>query len=518
MTLEHFNHRGIEFGHRRRSDRIGNPQKETDIKVLATVDALLKVAKKDALERLVEITPEKIDIINATLERSFRPYVAENETIAQQLDTPEYKAFTKEISTFLGAKVGFVVCSDGRILFLALSDPRVASVNRRPQGMLETRKSSGKNREYVLDDPDLGSSTKTIIQESKSDLNPTPELVEFVGTHIHSQDYENGCGAFKAKIKLEGQQPEVAMQQGGIPEYFEELGEGFFAFNNVAKNAGGKGTTFDLTHDAWTQGFIVGLRDQYKNFRKDLALKENLDGLSQEGKILRTTDLDEAFRKNIIDEALVEGIDKIDINDFTKFGENAMIIGKISLKLAKQEQENGFKFIPEVIRAGKSPTALRALAYHAIRNVVYRILGNIQPGAHDLLEHPEELTRLGPIGAEFNTVHIPLVQNTPRGRLTKKDVDGAITLFNLSSDFLKNQGIDMKKEGRIMLVTGEFDPTLYADDKARRKAYNDVESVVKNNASWMREKLAKGVEAGTAIIIGCIYDPTTRKLTNILAS
>lgn len=482
-----------------------------------TVNALLNDAEKDALERISSQTPEATARIKNTLERRLKPYVTENEVIAQQLDTPEYKAFIKEADEFLGAKTGVAICPDGRISSFSLGDPRVTSFNRRLQGLPEIRKST-RTGKAVLNDPDLAASITTSIQEKKNGGDKTPEIVEFIGPHIHSQHPEHGCGACITKLKSKGRTPELGMKLGGIAEYFEELGDGFFAFDNVAEAAGGRGTTFDLAHDAFSQGFIVGLRQEYKNLNESLSLRENLSKLSQAKKILMTESLDSGFRQTILDEAAKLGKSRIDVNDFYKFAENAMLIGRIAQKLTMQEQEKGFQWLPDNIKQGKSDTAIKVFAYYALRNVVYRTLGNISSGQHHLLEHPERLIRVGPIGAEFNMQNIPFIQNAPRGRFEPIDIQGAKNLYHLSYEILQHQGVDFRQEGRIILVTGEYDQTLYANKKAARKGFNEIASVVRNNAAWIREELNDGVQAGEAIVIGCIYDPATRKLTNILSS
>lgn len=482
------------------------------------VHQLLVQASHDALSRIKSLTPEVTGRIQTALERRFLPYAIENESIAKQLESPEYRKFVKEIDAFLDAKVGFGACPDGRVSPFSLADPKVASIHRRLQGLPETRQSTTEEHVWVLDDPDLAASIKTDMQEREEE-GKSNELVEFVGPHIHSSHPAHGCGACIGKLAAKGRTPELGMRYGGIAEYFEELGDGFNAFDNVVKIAGGKGTTFDLTHDAYSQGFIVGLRNEYKNFNKNLSLRQNLELLAARKKILMTEKFDEIFTQNIIDESTKMGVEGyIDVSDYEQFGKNAMLIGRIAKKITIQEEAKGYRWIPESIKDGKSQTAVRVLAYHAIRNTVYRVLGDIQPGQHMLQEHPEQLIRVGPIGSDYNIRNIAFVQSTPRGRLQSGDIEGVDKLYNLSYGILRKLGADLQREGRIILITGIYDSTHHASRKSARAELNEVESVVLNNAAWIRKKFAESIQTGEAIVIGCLFDPLTRRLTHVLSS
>lgn len=482
------------------------------------VTPLFNTARKDALARIKNPNFEIQSRIENALKRRFLPYIIENEIIASQLETQEYKKFIKEIDSFLGAKVGIGACPDGRVSPFSLVDPRVASVHRRLQGLPETRESTTEDNCWVLNDPDLAASITTEIQE-RIEEGKNPELIEFLGPHIDSQTPKHGCGACIKKFLKDGRVPDTAMLQGGIAEYFNELGEGFYSFDKAAEFAGGKGTTFDLTHDSYSQGFIVGLRDTYSLFDPELSLRQNLTELARNRKILMTESLDRSFGQMILDEARKIGANGfIDTTDYTKFGFNAMLIGRIAKKITIDEETKGYKWIPDSIKEGKSETAIRVLAYHALRNVVYRTLGEIIPGQHTLQQHPEQLSRTGPIGSDYNTRNIAFVHSTPRGRFTEDDIDGTKSLYDLSYDILREQGTDLTKEGRIILVTGIYEETHHANKKLAKKQYNEVASVVLNNAAWIRKRFKGGIQTGDTIVIACLFDPLTKRLTHVLES
>ncbi len=472
---------------------------------------LVNAAQADAFERS-DKKPDTLQRIHNGIERRFLPYVLENETIAAQLETERYQQFAQETASFLDAKVGFFLCPDGRILPFLLFDPRVASMYRKLQGLPETRPST-KYGSYVLNDPDLSAAVKTDT-ELRIESGENAELVELGGPHIHSLSPDHGCGAGIGKMKAKGRTPEIGMKHGGIKEYYDELGEGFYAFNNAVGESGGTGTTFDLVHDAYSQGFIVGLREGHKEFLQELSLRENLLRLAEQRKILMTELLDDRYRQDIIDMSARMGVVyPLDINDYNQFGSNAITIGTVARELSLREQENGFDFIPNRIRDDSTPTALRVLGYHALRNVVARVLGDERAGARS--RHPEKLIRIGPIGADFNIQNIPFIQNVPFGRTRPEDIEGLRALHDLSYNVMREQGIDLTQEGRVILATGSYDEGRYANRRAALEELNERKGMVQNNAAWYRLNFEDSVATGETIVLGCLYTPSSRRITHI---
>lgn len=484
-----------------------------DRDVLHKSHELVEVARQDAIERSGK-SPEAITRIESALRNRFFPYVLENETIAKQITSPEYEAkVVRPTNEYLEVRHGIVVCPDGRILAVALADPRVTGIHRRLRGMPDTR-SSTKHGEQVLDDPDLAAAITTDIQERLETGQPA-ELVEGVGGHIQSGNPEHGCGAAAGLIAPTGSTLETGMKFGGIEQYFKDLGDGFFAFDNDARVAGGIGTTFDLVHDAYSQGFIVGLRDVYDKFNPQFSLRENLLRLASERKILMTEQLDDVLSQDIFDLAERMGsVRAIDVRDFTRFAENMILINGIAREISARQETQDFPFIPDSIKDGKSKNAVRVIGYDSVRNTVYRVLGNFSHGRNPLTRHPEQLIRFGPIGADFNVANIPFIQSTPEGRIGPEDIAGVSALYNLSYGVLKEQGVDLTREGRVIVTTGIFDPN--GESSKNRAAFNKASGVVQNNAAWIRIKFQRGIESGETIVIGGLHKPGNREFTHIV--
>lgn len=458
---------------------------------------------------------EAVTRIKNSMERRFLPYVEENEEIADQLSSPGYSSFATETENFLEAKSGFTACVDGRLIVMVYTDPKVGSMHRRLGGLPETRRST-RHGKPVLDDPDLAAAIKTNFERRRSSGKPV-QLVEYLGPHIDSAEpTTESCGRQTAQIVASGQAPEIGMRFAAIPEYFDELGEGFYAFDNVAQEAGGKSVTIDLTHDSYTQGLIVGLRNAHHEFNTELDLRSNLGRLRNEGKILTSESLDKRLGRRIEEQMTDRGIGLIDVRDFRRFAPNAISIGKIGHDLTIEEEREGFPWIPDTIRKDMPYFAVKNLAYHMIRNTVYRVAGNIEQGDHALRHHPEQLIRVGPIGADFNVGTIPFIERTARGRLQPDDIEGTKVLYNLAGGVFRSHQINLNEEGRVITVTGMFDEKRYANPNIAQEEFNEVASMVRNNAAWIRDEFEPGIKSGQAIVVGAIHDPSTRRLTHIV--
>lgn len=495
-------------------DEVKKPHED----IVKSVQKLTEQAREDALQR-VPLNPEVQNRVNNAIERRFKPYVTEGEVISTQLSTSEYQgAFVPETDTFLGALVGIIVCPDGRLLIIQLGDPKVARTSRRLRGKPLVRSSTrGENNRMVPDDPYLSSSITTELQRRGKTI-AVPEMIQQLGPHIDSvHPEEHGCGDKTAEVISWGHTPEIGMEYGGIAHYFESLGEGFYAFDNTAKNAGGRGTTIDVTQDTHSQGLIFGLRNVYKSFNSSISLRENLELLSRNKIILMTEFLDQIFSERIIREAKKRGVNEpVNMHDYFNFASNAMLIGRIARELTREEEAEGFSWIPRPIREDKTETALRVMAYHALRNSAYRILGGIKPGNHSLIRHPEKLIRIGPIGADFNVENIPFIESTVPGPFQESDIKAVEKLYGLSYKVFREQGIDLREEARIILVTGIFDPDVYATEEKARAELTLVTHIVQNNAAWVRERFKRSIQTGETVVLGGLYKPGTRTLTHIV--
>src|SRR6185503_8941183 len=85
----------------------------------------------------------------------------------------------------------------------------------------------------------------------------------------------------------------------------------------------------------------------------------------------------QAFRNSGMTDA-----DSLELDDPRQFAKNMILIGDVAREIT---EAGDFSFVPDGLKNGKHPDAVRALAYHAIRNSVYRILGGIQPGSRHAL-------------------------------------------------------------------------------------------------------------------------------------
>lgn len=489
--------------------------------VLDNAFELILTARKDALKRVSD--PENPEIkrrVDSSLGRVL-PYVVEAKVIARQTESEPFKEFVRETKNFLNAEIGFCQCPDGRIDPESLTDPDVADFTRRLKGAPQTRLSSEDPRKcmYVLDDPDLAASMN-FKMEKRLGENKNAESIEGVGPHIFSRNPSKGCGAATGETVDRGHAKAVGMKFGGIFEYYEELGDGFYAFNNNAEIAGGKGTTFDITPDHFTQGFFVGIRDHLHEFDKSKNLLQNLQHLQREGKILATEALDDVFAEEIDALASDVGITSytdLNLDDPTQYARNFMLVGNIARKITQShEQDNQFEWIPDAIRNEKSETAVRFLAYTAIRNVVYRRIKNIRPGNHDLLEHPEQLLVAGPIVPRSRKT-IPFMEKTARGQFRQEDIDGVKKLYDLLEGVLENHhGADLNVEGRVIFVTGEYDDLMSDDEDKLQRERHRVAAVTKNNAGAIRGRYPDAIQNGEMIVISALVKPSTKDILSVI--
>lgn len=484
--------------------------------VRRTINAHVDAAKKDAIER-TNGTDDAILRVENAIERRFRPYVEENEIIAQMISSPDVETNTEETDTFLDGRVAGIQCDDGRITADQIGDPRLISVGRRLQGMPEVRCSTKKRNLMILNDPDIVSSLKVYIQRQERKGNNNPHITEFVGPHIFSTSPTHGCGAEMTKIRAAGRTIEVGMWDGGINDYFDELGECFDAFDNTIEMLGGKGTTFCMTHDAYSQGLIFGLKEARHKFDKEKSLRDNLLDLAHSDDILMTELLDSHFYQRVTNRAAELGYhDFINLKDINHFGRNTILIGKIAREITMETEEQGFPWIPRNLIDSADQRAVRALGYITVRNVTRRVLGNIMKGNHDLIDHPEQLIAIGPIRAE-NVNCIPFIDHTSSGRHSAKDLDNVTKLNGLLEGSLRNfHGVDFATEGRMITTTGVFDATRFRSREIAEEAREEVNSVVGDNAAKIRDLFAKGVENGEIIVTGVLHEPKTSRLTHVV--
>jgi hypothetical protein len=497
----------------------GIPQ-ETANKVLnrdipQPVRELVEIAREDALSRIDGSQDARARVENA-LERRLAPAVAEAHSIADQLSSPEYKKFREETEAYLGVFWGRIACPDGRIIVMATGDPKAVHTERTLEGLPGVRKSNGV---YIPGNADNVAAVVSYIQDEKEKGIRHPEIIEFIGPHGNSENPLEGCGGGIGYQVRGGHAPENSARLGGIAEYFGRTHDGWFAYDNLARRQGAVGTTFDEWHDAHTQGLVYGLRDANPQFNRNYTLRQNLNDLADKDEILMTERLAASFQERIKAKSRERGIsqtESLDIHDYRNFATNAIAIGEIAREITQEEEMAGFSWIPRALREYRTEKALRTLGYNAMRNATYLILADIKAGEHRLVHHPEQLIRLGRIGADFNVRTIAFIQATAGGQLTSLDMQRLDALYNLSYSTLRHQGVNLEEEARIIRVTDAFDPDRFRDDRAVKRERLAVDAQLTENADIVRERYADSIATGETIVLPCIHDPKTRKLTHIL--
>lgn len=491
----------------------GNGRSEFEIHVDAFVDA----AKKDAFER-TNGTPDAIKRAETAIENRFRPYVIENLILADQISTPEFEEMLEATDDYLEGRVAAVQCDDGRITAAQIGDPRLISVGKRLKGMPEVRLSGKNNGQMVIRDSDINTSIKQYIDRQGRKGNADSHITELIGPHIFSTHPLHGCGKRMAEIAASGGTPEVEMWDGGINNYFDELDDAKFeAFNNRIRDLGGKGTTFDMVHDAYSQGLIFGLREARHNFDRGLSLRDNLETLSANGEILMTEKLDDVFQGMILARAKEMGANALlDLDNIYEFGRNAILIGTIARELTKAEEATGFEWIPEHLKRDTDPRAVRALGYVAMRNSVRRILGNIVPGEHNLVDHTEQSIAIGPIRGDYNKNTIPFIHHIRSGGVDQDELNNVQALLGLLKNSLGNyHQADPREEGRLVMTTGVFKRNIYATEEDAAEEFEDVYSVVGEDAAKIRERFSESVKNGEIVVLGCIHENKTRRIISL---
>ncbi len=480
-------------------------------------------AKSLALEgkKLPTLAVERVD--NA-LCFAFQPYVFEAEVIASCLVSPEYEAHIRTVNEYLGqARIGWIACPDGRIVSQALGDARVASIYRKLRGMPRTKESSHTGEPLSVNPAITASITSSLHRLAKE--NHTPLLIEFIGPHIFSSQPTHGCGAAASELSGTGSGlpvTEASMHDGGLSRYFSqaEATGAYEAFNNVARRAGGQGVSFDMTHDIHSQGLIFGLRHAYKEFDPHLSLRKNLLKLASEDHIVMTELLTQQFAEKIISAA--KKLDKSfgpkhpkDLRNYLEFTKNTILLSSVALMLTQQAEQEEFTFIPQQLLKDCSDSCMRALAYHLLRNAVYQVVGGIKPGDHPFIHHPERVLRTGTIGADFNGATIPFNLGTP-ALMTTDDQNDAFALYQLMGRFLPEQGVDLEKEARIIMVTGAHNPDVYKTETDADYHLTETQTLVLENARSVGNMLEDAKKQGYAVVLPLIQHTVERSIISVI--
>jgi hypothetical protein len=489
--------------------------KTNNLSERATPLMLAGMAIEDALSRLKNAKPEAIARNIRGITNRFKPAVEESVIISEQLRSDEYRKFTNETIAFLGGRLkGWVVCPDGRILpYLSEGEPRVVTFHQKLAGIPQTRPSSFDGKPLLND----GTITGTIISvvKDRKIRYPNVEIEEELGPHINSDEPTHGCGALKIEISKH-QVPEFGMRFGGIDKYYEDLktegGDAFHAFDNlvgrVPELRGIHSITFDITHDAYSQGLIVGLKDTYPEFDENKTLRENLLDLHRNRKIVMTEMLDHAFhtRINELDNELFGDLGGMNPLDPKMLAKNLIRIGNIARQLTLEEERKNFRFIPEHLLENASDGDKRSLGYTLLRNIVYRTLSDIEPGAHALLEHNEQWIRIG-YGGPLNIDNVSFVLRIPPGDIRDQDIAESQALHPILRGALAKKGIKVTDEAIVVVVGALFDKTRRATPEIADEDHEIIYSTIGNNAAKLRLANKDDIENGAMVVIAVIFDP-----------
>ncbi len=473
---------------------------------------LVEAAIEDALSRLPEHHSVEAE---ARIKRGIRnrlgPTLVENEIIQAQIFSPEYQSFAiDEIIPFLnGAKVGASPCPDGRINpYYSMGDPEVVVFHQRLAGIPETRPSTSSEEDtYVLSDPNITGSMIDSI-DRRREKYPDVELVEELGLHLRSDIPTKGCGALKMMIARK-QHPAFGMRFGGADHYYKDLGPGFHAFNNTAERIlGVKATSFDISHDVYSQGLIFGLRDAIDGFDEEKTLRENLFDMHRHRRIVMTEELGDVFHDQIhkVDTQLYPEGDIIDPSDPHHLAANIMRIGRVAKAITMEAEQNGYAFLPHHLIKDATPTATRVLAYTLIRNTVFRQLAQIKAGHHSLLDHNERSIRIGSSGP-INVDHVPFVLRTPSGTLREQDIQEAFALEGILREALEDIGVEAEDEAAIFVVTETYDQTMYSNDRVAKREHEIAYATAGNNAAMLRNRRREDVNNGAVVFLGALIGP-----------
>lgn len=484
-------------------------------------------------ERIVERathgkSPEAQARIEKAANEIVTPGIGEAMTIAVQIATPEYRGskdgttgFIPELSRFLnGIDQRGKVCADLRGSLLAYGAyPSLYNMTRTAGAQPNTVESDTPHG-YRSGNIDHRSAIRTSIRRRRiSTENQQPQFVYYTGPHFDSQEPTAlSCAANKAQIESTGGLAEIDMRQGGIQQWYEAIGERFFAYDDEVRSQGGTSTTFDISLDTNNQRIIAGLRQAHRFFDPKHDLHTNVDRLARHGQIITSDQVLDMFQGEIDALAAEFGMtETINFFDYTQYSKNLMLIGNVAKAVTEQqERKNAFDWIPLHLLLDQSTNerindnVKRAFAFSMISNAVYRRLTGVGAGdKNPLKHHPETMLRVGPIGADYNVRTVALVQGTPGGELRPQDVASARTLSNVLHDNLDHLGYGSAETARVIRVTGVVD-LHQASKEGLLEQLDGARAQVERNLEIITPAFERGIQNGSVLLFGTIHDKQTR--------
>lgn len=489
---------------------------------VATVHPLIQQAIEDSLARL---DPHRRNRSTETriiegITYALAPYIEESEYIARERATARYKTFlSEEISFNPDALEGAVACPDGRMdMTYMIGGPGEVKIDRRIGGIPDVRKST-QTDEVVINDPDLSSNIETAVAE-KLVKTSEPEIIEYVMPHTISTNPDHGCGYLSGETEDEGFAPGSGMTLGGLEQYFARVQNPLAthskldlkwesAFANNARRAGARGTTFLAIADHYSQGLVFTPFDIVERLNPDTSLRANLEALNERGEILMTETLDGAIHQQVVDLAIKMGQNgHIDYRNYKELINNSMLIGRVAMEITSGMEE-GFNFIPSLIIKDATPTAIKSLAFRAVRNSTFRILSGLTKGSHPHMRHPERFVRAGSSGAEHNSQYVPFVQRTTEGRFEDSDIARVRKLYGLLTKTLLERGTNLEQNGRVIVITSEVNPQDFRSPQITEKYLRAERAFIAHNASIFRDQYERSIATGQTIVLGVLFDSST---------
>lgn len=486
-------------------------------------------------------TPEGRRRVDSACWTILRHAIAENLTVARQIDDPSYKGapdpedpsrltgFRPDTMSFLdGVRPAGKVCSEDREHQFAIGDPKVFIYSRSPGGFIETSPDSdGNERVTNLQHRAAIAQTLGVRLYHGRHKDNTAEYVQFHGPHGDLESptsLDDICAGIRGQIESQGGGAVSDYRFAGIDYWFKSTERQFHAFDLEALRNNGRSTTFDMTFNTHNQELVFGLRNAFLEGKIDpsKSLQANLDDVGEE--IVRTSDLAARFRDDTRSMAEGFGIEgSIDFRDYTQFLRNIVAVGTTGRHLAGKEVAKGFPNIPlelkldRLVGSGRvSERALRALAYTAYRNAAYLVLTGEKSGdANPMQHHVAEMLAIGETGAHFNYLTPALIHGAPAREFGQIELDAVQKLAAVEKHTLEHLGYDPLETARIIRVTGAFDPERYAPE-VRDEELLLVAERLRENADRVRRLFPHGVRDGQIMVIGSIHNPRTRELTHIV--
>lgn len=438
---------------------------------------------------LSDVRPEKRKEVGHLARRQFGAFMIEAGEIADQINTSRYREHVRKEQEFLGTQSQFGTCSHSKIPSYHLVSPLVTEIERWPGGVID------------LTRPGL----------AKVENLP---VVMFTGTHVNEEDPTKSCSFTVENARRAGANDESLSRDGGLTKYLKDLRGGFDAVKEEARKTGGKAVVpISTIYVEDTGEIVLGAQTVFdqegEGMFRDRTLRQNLDRLQEEGKILRTGKLckDRKFRNDIF--ATLNAANwspPTDILDPNAIAKNLITIGSVAMRVTRnyENTKGGFDFIPKHLLTG-DPDIDRTIVYEVLKNVTSILLGDISKKGQVIPE--TNITRIGTEG--------------PAHQLRRRS--GIITLHEreISPDALEAARYleaDIRTPARedgpeIIFITSDIPSSTdfshpYDEQKARAAAVRKVDA----DTAFVKTLMEEQIWNGEKLVLRGIFDRQTKKM------